>query len=91
MTDADCGRVRTARETLMVKADKGTTVNGYVNRNGQVTIRNTQQAGSDHLRYVYHLACSKCGYNYGSNGSDIFDRKCPECQGGRHGLPYDHS
>ena len=62
-----------------------TTQIGYVNRNGQVTIRNTQQAGSD------QLACSKCGYSYGSNGSDIFDRKCPECQGGRHGLPYDHS
>ena len=58
---------------------------GYVDRNGQVTIRSTQQAGSDHLQYIYQLACSKRGYDYGSNGSDTFDRKRPECQGGRHG------
>src|SRR5438067_5353740 len=64
---------------------------GYFNRNGQITIRNTQQAGSDHQQYVYQLARSQCGYNYGSNGSDIFDRKCPRMSGRRHGLPCDHS
>ncbi len=65
-----------------------TTQTGYVNRNGQVTIRNTDLAGNDHLQYTYQLACSHCGHNYGSNGSDIFERKCPkrECQGGKAGL-----
>jgi hypothetical protein len=42
-----------------------TTQIGYVNKNGQVTIRNTDQAGNDHLQYVYQLACSHCGRNYG--------------------------
>jgi len=61
-----------------------TTQISYVNRNGQVTIRNTQQASSAsaHQEYGYQLACSQCGYKYGLN---IFDRKCPECQGGRRG------
>ena len=65
-----------------------TTQTGYVNRNGQVTIRNTDLAGNDHLQDTYQLACSHCGHNYGSNGSDIFERKCPkrECQGGKPGL-----
>jgi hypothetical protein len=65
---------------------KGTTTAGYVNRNRQVAIRNTQQPGSDHLQYVYQLACAECGHNYGANGSDIHERKCPKCQGGEPGL-----
>jgi len=65
-----------------------TTQTGYVNRNGQVTIRNTNQPGSDYLQYTYQLACSLCGHNYGSNGSDIFERKCPQCQGGKPGLRF---
>jgi hypothetical protein len=48
-----------------------TTQTGYVNRNGQVTIRNTDLAGNDHLQHTYQLACSLCGHNYGSNGSDL--------------------
>jgi hypothetical protein len=66
--------------------NKGTTIPGYVNPHSQVTIRNTQLAGTDHLQYVYQLACSKCGHNYGANGSDIHERKCPKCQGGNPGL-----
>jgi len=66
-----------------------TTQIGYVNRNGQVTIRNTGQPETDHLQLVYHLVCSHCGNNYGSNGSDIHDKKCPKCQNGRPGLPFE--
>lgn len=65
-----------------------TTVVGFVNQNGQITIRNTGLLGTDHLQYVYQLSCSHCGHNYGVNGSDIHDRKCPECQGGAAGLDY---
>jgi hypothetical protein len=70
----------------MAKTDKGTTVTGYVNSNGQVTIRDTQLPGTDHLQHIYQLACSHCGHDYGANGSDIHDRKCPKCQGGKPGL-----
>ncbi len=63
-----------------------TTKTGYVNRNGQVVIRNTDQQGTDHGQRVYQLACSHCGEVYGANGSDIFERKCPKCGGGREGL-----
>jgi hypothetical protein len=30
-----------------------------------------------------------CGREYGANGSDIFQRKCPNCQGGTSGLPLE--
>jgi len=73
----------------MGKENKGTTNTGYVNSNRQVTIRNTEAPGTDFLQSVYQVACSICGYNYGANGSDLHDRKCPKCQGGRPGLPVE--
>jgi hypothetical protein len=68
---------------------KKTTEIGYANRNGQVVIRATGLPGTDHLQYIYQLACTGCGENYGANGSDLHERKCPLCQGGEPGLPYD--
>jgi len=70
---------------------KGTTNSGYVNSNGQVTIRDTGSPGTDKFQRIYQLACSKCGHNYGANGSDIFDRKCPKCQHGRPGIEIGNS
>ena len=66
---------------------KGSTASGYVNKNGQVTIRDTGVPGTDHFQRVYQIACSHCGQVYGANGSDIHERKCPGCQGGVEGLP----
>jgi hypothetical protein len=65
---------------------KGTTEPGYSNRNGQV-VRATHLAGTDHFQYVYVLGCGECGHEYGAKGSDIFQRMCPNCQGGAPGLP----
>jgi hypothetical protein len=69
----------------MRKAGENTKV-GFVNRNGQVVIRRTSLAGTDHGQSVYQLGCSGCGYVYGADGSDIFERKCPRCQNGAPGL-----
>jgi hypothetical protein len=66
-----------------------TTRTGYVNKNGQVVVRNTRLPGTDHLQWVYQLGCSQCGYIYGANGSDIFQRKCPVCQGGATATSFD--
>jgi hypothetical protein len=71
---------------LGTKALQQTTEPGYVNPNGQVTVRNTGKPGTDHLQYIYQLACSRCGHVYGANGSDIHERKCPSCQSGAPGL-----
>lgn len=67
----------------------GTTRPGYVNRNGQVVIRDTGLPGTDHLQRIYQLGCSACGHVYGANGSDIHLRNCPRCQGGTTGLEYE--
>jgi hypothetical protein len=65
-----------------------TTKIGYVNRNGQVVIRNTGKPGTDHNQKIYQLGCSECGNVYGSNGSDIFERKCPAHDDGEPGLAF---
>ena len=65
-----------------------TTVPGYTNRNDQTVIRRTDTPGNDHNQVVYELECGGCGQRYGANGSDIWQRKCPKCGGGRPGLSY---
>jgi len=65
-----------------------TTAPGYHNRSGQTVLRSTGLAGTDHGQSVYVLQCGGCRHEYGANGSDIFQRRCPACQGGRPGLVY---
>ena len=38
--------------------------------------------GTDHRQYLYAMECLSCGHKYFTNGSDIWLRKCPECQDG---------
>jgi hypothetical protein len=69
------------------KTGKKTTEPGYTNRNGQTVVRPTDLAGTDYGQRVYVLKCGSCRREYGANGSDIFQRRCPSCQGGKPGLP----
>jgi predicted RNase H-like nuclease len=72
-----------------VKSDsKGTTTPGYRNRNGQHVVHRTDLRGNDHGQHVYRLRCEHCSAEYGANGSDIFQRRCPTCQSGAAGLPF---
>ena len=66
---------------------KGTTDIGYRNRNSQVVVRKTDLPGNDHNQMTYVLRCEQCEHEYGSNGSDIFQRRCPAHDGGAGGLP----
>jgi Zn finger protein HypA/HybF involved in hydrogenase expression len=70
---------------------KGTTVPGYRNKNGQLTVRATGLQGTDHLQKIYVLRCENCNHEYGANGSDIFQRRCPQCGNGRPGLDCSHT
>lgn len=68
---------------------KGTTTPGSVNRNQQKVVRKTCLPGTDHRQWVYELRCLRCNTHYGANGSDVHLRKCPNCQGGAAGLPFE--
>lgn len=69
-------------------SSKGTTEIGYRNRNDQTVVEATGLPGTDHLQRIYALRCELCGNTYGANGSDIHERRCPHCQGGRPGLEF---
>ena len=59
------------------------TETGYVNRNNQKNLGRTNEPGTDYGQWFYKMQCGNCGYEYKANGTDIFQRKCPKCQGGR--------
>lgn len=65
-----------------------TTKPGYINKNKQKVVRKTNIRGNDHNQYVYVLRCRACHHEYGANGSDIWQRRCPACNGGAPGLSY---
>lgn len=67
-----------------------TTQIGYVNRNNQRCAGHRCTPGNDHLQLAYRMECLQdgCGQVYGANGTDVFQRRCPKCQGGEPGLPY---
>lgn len=56
---------------------------GYVNKNNQRNNGITPHEGTDNNQYFYEMECLNCGHKYYANGSDIWQRKCPACQGGR--------
>ncbi len=64
---------------------------GEINRYKQRLIAQTDEAEEGELP-LWVLECErpdgasgKCGYRYGSNGVDFFQRKCPLCHEGAPG------
>lgn len=71
------------------KSGEGESVKiGFVNRHGQICTGHRGTPGTDHLQRAYRVECGLCGHAYGANGSDIHERRCPECQSGATGIDY---
>ena len=74
---------------MMLRSGEGpSTQIGYINDNQQKYHGTLGVYGTDHNQYAYRLKCLRCGYVYGTNGSDIAARLCPKCQGGVEGIQY---
>jgi rubrerythrin len=56
---------------------------GFINKNEQRNNGRTSQQGTDNNQFFYEMECLKCGHIYYANGTDIWQRKCPICQGGK--------
>jgi hypothetical protein len=80
--------VNDGTQTQARAGEGATTKIGNINRNHQTVVRSTGLPGTDHGQRIYMLRCGDCGVEYGANGSDIFQRKCPACQGGAPGLAF---
>ena len=67
-----------------------TTRIGYRNRHMQRCAGHRGVSGTDHVQRAYKVEClvPGCGHVYGANGTNIYHRRCPECQGGAPGIPY---
>ncbi len=70
-----------------------TTQRDFVNHHGQRCCGHRGVEGTDFGQRAYKMHCEnrenpECGHIYGANGSDVFERKCPSCQGGRPGIPF---
>jgi NAD-dependent SIR2 family protein deacetylase len=59
------------------------TITGSINERNQRNNGKTGEIGSDHGQKFYEMECLYCNFKYKANGTDIFQRKCPRCQGGR--------
>lgn len=66
------------------------TTIGYLNRNDQRCAGHRDMRGTDHGQVAYRMECQvhNCHHVYGANGTDIFQRKCPRCQGGATGIDF---
>lgn len=60
-----------------------TTESGYINKNNQKNNGRTNMPGTDFGHWFYEMECLECGYKYHANGSNIYEVKCPHCQGGQ--------
>ena len=60
-----------------------TTDKGYENKNKQTNLGSTKVISNHYNQITYLMKCGHCGFEYVSNGCDIWQRKCPKCQGGK--------
>jgi ribosomal protein S27AE len=65
---------------------------GDLNRNRQKLLYKTEAAGTDRHQRVWVARCMRsrngdvCAFTYGVNGSDFFERRCPNCHDGVTGI-----
>ena len=59
------------------------TETGYINKHNQRNNGCTYSHGTDYNQKFYSMECLSCGHKYKANGTDIWQRKCPQCQGGK--------
>lgn len=58
-----------------------TTEVGYINKNNQRNNGRTDKPGTDYGQWFYEMECLECGHKHLANGSNIYEKKCPNCQG----------
>jgi hypothetical protein len=68
--------------------DGSTVKKGRVNKNDQRCRGTLDVPGTDKNAFAYKMECTLCGFVYGTNSGDVFERKCPNCQGGAPGIRF---
>jgi hypothetical protein len=88
--DAVVRQIVKARNMREMNAKGGSwevvTALGFRNEDGQVVVARTDRTGGEPEQRVFVLECSVCKHRYGTYGSEIPHRCCPQCQDGPAGL-----
>ena len=79
-------RARKLREMNQAVLWERVTDVGYRNEEGQVVVAKTDEYRRRDRATRLPDACSVCGHEYGTYGSEIPHRCCPTCQDGSPGL-----
>lgn len=53
---------------------------GYINKNNQKNNGRKCKSDNHYNQWFYGMECLECGNRYYANGSDVWLRKCPQCQ-----------
>jgi hypothetical protein len=89
--DVVTGHIVKARNIRQMNMKGGSwevvTAVGYRNEEGQEVVVKTSRTGGDPEQRVFVMGCTVCGHEYGTYGSEIPHRCCPNCQDGPPGLP----
>ena len=88
LTATSTGYAAEDEAPVFVSGTGRTTQIGYVNRNGQRCLGHRARPGNLEGQLAYKVECANCAHVYGANGADMHERRCPNCQGGKPGLPY---
>ena len=55
---------------------------GSVNKNKQEVLGGCGESDNHPFAWLYDMLCRKCKFMYKANGCDVWQKKCPNCQGG---------
>jgi hypothetical protein len=79
-------RARITREMNKGGTWERVTIPGYRNEEGQVVVARTTRTEGEPPQRVFVMECGVCAFRYGTYGSEIPHRCCPQCQDGPAGL-----
>lgn len=69
--------------TIKKVGDKSSLIQGYENKHNQRNLGYTGHTGNKPEQRAFKMKCLNCEYEYESNGCDVWQHKCPRCQGGK--------
>ena len=88
--DAVTQHITKARNIRQMNSQGGSweivTALGYRNEEGQVVVAKSVRASDEPSQRVFVMRCNVCEHEYGTYGSEIPHRCCPNCQDGPPGL-----
>lgn len=79
----DKNKVKGVCLNISKSSEKPSLIPGYENRHSQRNLGYAGHMGNRPEQRAFRMKCLNCEYEYESNGCDVWQHKCPRCQGGK--------